>query len=386
MPLTLILSFVSLLQLASPNMANGRSILSKFEESFVYNGVYFAALVAKRSTPTTAKVWRASDGLLVLEVTAHGESVIKVELSPNRSAVLTSSYMRLGESTVVSGRVSRDNSIRLTDLKSGKEIYRIKNATYGTFSRDGQRVFGFIVRGNTPVTRYWNLAAWDARTGRRLYTSQALRNSPDESLSFEESASGQKLLLVDGNFISIMNSKSGKKILNIDAGHLGYARPFLAPDGSFVVLPTEEALKTYALPSGKEVKSTPLPLRSLAWKIAWYVGEDGFAAAEEGIVVSRSAGKVFELQTKLELIESVLASEVKDRFVVNWSARNRNGTARRMVTAFSKSSCKLLWEKEGRIVSLWRGFGVYLQDNILSLISLEDGSTVRSITLEDYPR
>jgi WD40 repeat protein len=143
----------------------------------------------------TVRLWSAETGKEVKQFTGHTGWVQAVAFSPDGSRFLTGSGggMR-GPSYVAQG----DNSVRLWDVASGKELQRISNADWGgiacaAFLPDGRHILFSEWR---PFRQDRFLFLWDTQTQKELARYQ----DPADWAPVVRVASDGKLVLIARSF------------------------------------------------------------------------------------------------------------------------------------------------------------------------------------------
>jgi WD40 repeat protein len=126
-----------------------------------------------------ASLWDLETGLKIQEFSGHSEGVRSVALSTDGRQALT------GSGTLAIVSPSRDNSVRLWDISSGRELRRFNRMTYPAWAAPISEVAftesGREVLGAGAGTR-GALAIWDTATGDLLFEQPASRADGADSL------------------------------------------------------------------------------------------------------------------------------------------------------------------------------------------------------------
>ena len=134
-------------------------------------------LLAVGTARGAASLWDVETGTRIQEFVGHTEDVHSVALSPDGRQVLTGG----GHTAMVVP--STDNSVRLWDVASGRELRRFDGSTYPAwagpvfevaFSENGREVLG--VGGGR------GLAVWEAETARLLFQHPSASARREDSL------------------------------------------------------------------------------------------------------------------------------------------------------------------------------------------------------------
>jgi len=164
-------------------------------------------------------VWDAQTGAQLEKLVGHKEQIVSVQFSPDGRYALSSSWSpgaERGSSGLPGGGrcvPSKDTSVRLWDLKSGNEVWRLEGQIAGVFSPDGKRLLalsgyptGFCadVKGAVAMT--------DVASGRQVFTVQQERiNLQTSRLAFSPDG---RTFLCDG---MLRETANGKQFAQIDS-------------------------------------------------------------------------------------------------------------------------------------------------------------------------
>ena len=321
--------------------------------NFDFDGKYLVGITSKGPSGMGATVWSARNGELVQRI-AHQESIVRVELAPDGNSVLTSSFHPPNELSIR----SKDDSIRVWTIPGGKESLRIRNATYGQFSRDGKRIYGFSRRPSSKSSATtFDVSAWDSKDGKLIFT--ATLPGAGETLSsrytLQENAGRSKLLYFGSGFMAVFDSVTGKPVIEPVRTIAGFSvLGLLTPSGDEAQVAEIRHVRYFSALTGGEVKKITFPLES-----AWWVGlqptGQGFAAVSvfgDLVYYDRKTDRMTQAKSTMKSIGSVFVREDGRLFYVDWGGGYADGAAvPQIVTALDAETCKQVWERPGRIIS-----------------------------------
>ena len=345
-----------------------------------YDGRRFVAITDKDGTSLNATVWDAKSGAMIRRIDGHREGVVSVQLAPNGHEVLTSSYRSPGEVNIP----SKDDSIRLWDLSTGKQRLFITDATYGRFSHDGKRILGLVRRsGKERNSLGFDIAAWDARTGKRLFTAKTPGDGagPYYNFTLQESSNAQRLLFCQSRQARVYNSRTGAPVNGVFAfrnGGEGFG--FISPDGNEIQFATDRYVVYLSVADGAEIKRVPIGLSNFS-KFGWRPDGRRFACVSftgDVMTYNRVKDRIARAGEKIRNPRSVCVSPDGSCLVVNWWG----GTGQPLrARCFDMETCKFLWEKPGSVIGYSkRGEALLFQGSRLSNVNAY-GQTVRKIHL-----
>lgn len=339
-------------------------------------------IVGVTGNTTVASVWNSSDGRFLFGLKGHKERIVRVQLFGSK--LLTSSYLPPNEIA----KSSQDDSIRVWDLKTGTETLRISNASFAQLSSDRKRVFGisFAEEGKGRVP---GLAVWDVNSGKKLFRiSLPYSVAHGPSYTMQESADGKSLVCAYRYQAWVVSLLDGSLIRKLELERGAFTNlHFLQSKPGLVRFSQHDTVITYDIQAGKEVERNSLPTGGIFWETDWYPCDSGFVAVEQkGMIVSRINNKLHLRQTNLRLPQSVLAIDAKIGFVVNWGGSHQDQSYVPQKTTVFSASCEPLWEKSGRILSLWDQRAVLLDEGNLLLVSMKNGAILKSIALEKFEK
>jgi len=259
-----------------------------------------------------ATLWDVETGRQIREFAGHTEGVRSVALSPDGSQVLT------GAGSTASVLQSTDNSVRLWDADSGKELRRFDGMSYPAwstpvwqvgFSEDGRQVAG---RGGDR-----GLAIWDVATGRLMF-----QEPTGDSRSPHGFLRGTRAMtFVPSRSVSVWDYRSGERLSAINVAHVWSSG--LSPDGSLVVTTSGQEIALWSSSTGLRVR-TYSGHKGLALDAAF--SPDGrrlFSASGDGSVrvwESSSDQLLHELPHE-GAVDRVLVSSDGTRVLTQWTGR-----------------------------------------------------------------
>ena len=361
---------------------SGEDLATRADERADYDGRHLAAITDRGGASTRATIWDARTGAVVRRVDGHREAVRSVALAPGGRTVLTSSYMPNNPV----GTLTKDDSIRLWEIATGRELLRLKDATQGRWSRDGRRILGFIRRpGRLPSAKRYDVAAWDARTGKRLFTARAPGEGavPYHGLTLQEAARAPRLLLFQDFRAAVYDSRTGRPVSGeLELSEQGDGFGFISPEGKTVHLATRSLVGVFSA-EGTELVKTRFLSRGFS-VVAWSPEGRRFARANPlgGDVESHDPGegRAVLAPERLESPDSVVFSPDGASLAVNWGGVGGFPTH---VRAYNARTAATLWDAEGRVVGYTRRGEAAVYDREGSRFSLRDGLTGR--TLREVP-
>ncbi|MDX2065851.1 MAG: hypothetical protein SFX74_08935 [Fimbriimonadaceae bacterium] len=359
-----------------------------------YNGRYLVGV----SNFGATTVWSALDGRRLYRFVIR-KYLVRAELSQPGELLITSYNVPYMADMYVPDE--RFEPMRVWDLRTGKEAMSIANASYGQFSNDGKLIFGLFYppgsyyRRNKRITLSPELCAWNAQTGKRLFRLPLKGNPPpaSEGYTMQQSGDGSALLLAYDQHLWVVNAKSGRLIrhVEIDLGGRDDLQ-FINAAATLVQQASVSAITTFALPTGRQIKQTRRPDARHNWQTAWFDDGNTFAAVhQQGYVFSNANGSPWREESDFGRPISLVADTKHNQLLINGLTEHpAHGPSRELVTAFDLDARKRSWQIPGTLCSIWNGRAVvqtYDRNRLetkISLVDLEDGTTLRTIALETY--
>jgi len=180
-------------------------------------------------------LWNARTARLLHKFVGHRERIRSVQFSPDGKYALTDSapnyaneVCRMPESR------SKDTSVRLWNLESGEEVWKIEGHLAGIFSPDGRRLLTLPLKdplngcGGGGIVA---IAMWDVATRRQLFLvttgSQRLAFAPDGRtfLSFNDAAD---------HTVTVYDASDGSVVGRLERSE---SASFSGPNGDVAITP-----------------------------------------------------------------------------------------------------------------------------------------------------
>jgi len=227
------------------------------ERSWDYDGRYILGPVGHNVC-----LWDAKTGHLVHTFVGHKEEIYSVCLSPDGLHVLTSSW-RIGNPNP-----SNDTSVRLWDMKTGKEMWRLAGQVGTIYSPDGKRLLTFSSKGWKDED--FDAALWDSASGRRLATAQ-LGHAEPGGVELAFTPSGREFLRYQYGWAVLYDCAGGRKIAERRIGP-AESFQFRGSSGNIVTL-SGYGIDSWDLRSGGPPRHTDIVPRKeippLGWVSSW---------------------------------------------------------------------------------------------------------------------
>lgn len=112
-------------------------------------------------------LWDAHTGRVLDKLVGHRDQIRSVQLSPDGRYAASSSWIRGVDYEVFP---QNDLGVRIWDLRTGKQLWKLDGQVDGSFSPDGKRILTHSVYSK-PSQDTWgvDLAMWDVASGHRLF-------------------------------------------------------------------------------------------------------------------------------------------------------------------------------------------------------------------------
>jgi len=222
-------------------------------------------LIASSGWGKSVKIWDATNGSELMDLTGHEDDVWCVTFSPDGQCLASA---------------SKDKTIKVWDVQSGRELRTLgghdKGVCYVTFSPDGKLIasaeYGPAIK------------IWDASTGVEIVNIQR-RASWVMGLGF--SPDGSRIVSKNKDGISIWDTTSGAEMMTIPSAHkLWVTCVAYSPDGkSIVSCGWDSSIKVWDASTGKQT----MALRSRSQRLN-YVSYDSsgkfIVAPDQGNTIS----------------------------------------------------------------------------------------------------
>jgi WD40 repeat protein len=191
--------------------------------------------LASGSRDNTIKLWDVTTGKAIRTLKGHSDSVWSVSFSADGK-------------TLASG--SADETIKLWDVTTGKEINTLQGHSYGvnsvSFSADGKT----LASGSADET----IKLWDVSTGKEIHTLQGHSN-PILSVSFSRDGK----TLASGSFdktIKLWDVSTGKEIHTLQGHSYEVFSVSFSPDGKTLASGSwDKTIKIWDVTTGKEINT-----------------------------------------------------------------------------------------------------------------------------------
>lgn len=278
----------------------------------------------------SACLWCIENGAELQRFDGHREVVRTVAVGPDRTQVLTG-----GGRVNDMGSESTDNSVRLWEIGTGREIRRLVGHTSFVhtvqFNRDGHRI---LTAGRDSTTRIW-----DTASGRQLFVLTGT-HSFSPSASFDSAGQSVLALFGSGQRVIVWNAATGAERFRIEEpSDTLFTTAEFSPDDQLIVTASYDGtVRTWDAHTGA-------PAQVFSGHEA-YVQRAAFSVDGDRIVSASHDGTV-------RLWEAKAAKEIK-RFTnpgpVDDVLLNRSGTrilARwRLPTGVYDAPSASLWDAE----------------------------------------
>jgi len=202
------------------------------------------------------KLWYLASGREIKDFIGHRGNVKAVAFSPNGRQIVSCSH-----DWNPSDRSNIDNTIRIWDVASGREIIIIESHSESVnsvaFSPDGIR----IVSGSSDKT----IKLWDASTGREIRTfsghSESVNSvafSPDGKFIVSGSGSFFRSFYdePENNTIKLWDAFTGHEIGTITGHQEGVNAVIFSPDGKQIISGSnDKTIKIFDASNGREIRT-----------------------------------------------------------------------------------------------------------------------------------
>ncbi|MEX2139794.1 MAG: WD40 repeat domain-containing protein [Pirellulales bacterium] len=241
----------------------------------------------------------------------HAEQVHAVTFSPDGKQVLTG-----GGRVVAMTGLSTDNSARLWDVTSGKELMRFEGhkAYIHTveFSPDGKRI---LTAGRDSTARLW-----DSDTGQQLFVFRGITYLPPAATM---NSDGRSILGLTEDSVTVWDAVSGKTVcrLEVPGNGVNFKSAQFSPNGKLIVTASaDNTVRTWNAKTGR-------PLRVFKGHTS-YVHRALFTPNGEQILTASSDGttKLWNANTAEEIrqfqhpgaVREIILSGDGKRFFAKW--------------------------------------------------------------------
>jgi WD40 repeat protein len=206
-------------------------------------------ILAPDSLSTHVHLWELETGKKEVDFKGSVAGAYAVAFSPDGRWILSGG----GRDESLPGQ-AEDDSVRLWDRTTGKEIRRFEGHTSKVmtvqFSPDGKRI---LTGGCDSAAR-----VWDVETGKQLHSfSNYFFGTPETSLSF--SPSGDHILMTTRPGAEILDARTGAVLCKIqveEPGWHGFNSAEYSPDGRLVVTASaDKTARLWDVQTGLEIRT-----------------------------------------------------------------------------------------------------------------------------------
>ena len=222
-------------------------------------------LIASGGWGKSIKIWDATSGSELMDLTGHEDSVWCVAFSPDGQHLASA---------------SADKTVKVWDVESGRELKTLRGHDKGichvTFSPDGKRI--------ASAERGTAIKIWDAETGSEVTNIQRKRMWV---MGMAFSPDGRHIASCNGDGISVWDTASGAEVMTIASAHkLWVTCVAYSPDGkSIVSCGWDSSIKVWDASTGKQ--TTVLRSRSQRLNYVSYDSSGDFIVApDQGNTIS----------------------------------------------------------------------------------------------------
>ena len=222
-------------------------------------------LIASSGWGKSVKIWNATGGSELMDLTGHEDDVWCVAFSPDGQRLASG---------------SADKTVKVWDVESGRELKTLRGHDEGichvTFSPDGKHIAS-AERGKA-------IKIWDAETGSEVTDIQ---RSPTKGNGMGFSPDGRHFASCNDDGISVWDTTSGVEVMTIPSAHkLWVTCVVYSPDGkSIVSCGWDSSIKVWDASTGKQT----MALRSRNQRLS-YVNYDSsgkfIVAPDQGNTIS----------------------------------------------------------------------------------------------------
>lgn len=280
-------------------------------------------------------LWDAVTGKELARFQGHTEPVRAVMFSPDGKHVLSGSG-RGGDL----GNSSTDNSARMWDVSTSKEIQRFEGhegyVHTVQFSPDGKQVL--------TASRDSTSRLWDPDTGRVFREFSDICFTPPAA-TFSPDGLGILVLRVGGQGVTLWYAASGKALLTLERGKGTYESAVFDPAGTVILTASSDgAVRTWDVHSGRGLRVFSGHTGSVHQAMFTAGGRTVVTASSDGTVRFWDAETANEVG-KIEYPGSVwqiLVNEDGKRVLAHWRAEKENRITRGITLSASETGHEIL--------------------------------------------
>ena len=208
--------------------------------------------LATASDDKTVKLWDVASGTELKSLTGHQTQIWSVSYSPDGKTLATASEDNTLETVLATGSTdgSTDNTVKLWDVASGREIMSLSGHQYSVNS------VSFSPDGKTLASAGWDstVKLWDVASGTQLKSLSGHQASVS-SVSF--SPDGKTLASATwDNMVKLWDVASGTEIKSLSGHQDRVWSVSFSPDGRTLASASwDNTVKLWDVASGTEIKS-----------------------------------------------------------------------------------------------------------------------------------
>jgi WD40 repeat protein len=189
-------------------------------------------------------LWDASNGRLLKTFVGHGEQIFALEFSPDGKYALSSSWLVPGE---IPG-ISKDTSVRLWYLASGKQVFSLEGQIVAGFSPDSNHILTYSEL--RPNTDRYDAAMWNTSDGRLLFQAPLEPYYSPRFSSLQFCPDGRSFLCFQSGTVVLRDASDGREIRRFRT--MADRFRFVAPDAILAIGSDEGAV--WDLKTGRIVR------------------------------------------------------------------------------------------------------------------------------------
>jgi WD40 repeat protein len=289
----------------------------------VIGGTYFfdgqRLLIARENI---AYLFNTATGEEICRYQGHTEDIRAVAMSPDGRWVLTA-----GGRKADMGSFSTDNSARLWDLSTGKEIRRFvghKDFLHTIkFSSDGMRII--------TVAHDSSAMIWDLETERASFSLSGVNPQPrpgSGTVTFSPDGSQILGLIAGGHRIKLWNAATGKELLSIERDTRFFQSAEFSPDGKIVLTASSSGIaRTWDASTGRQIQEFSGHISHVNHAIFTNDGHRVITASSDGTVRlwDSKSGKEIRKFTNSGSVAQILVNATGKRIISQWDGGDLSG-------------------------------------------------------------
>jgi WD40 repeat protein len=282
-------------------------------------------------------LWDAQTGNILQRFLGHKERIDSVQFSPDGRYILSGSWQDGGEVCFahLPELHSKDTSVRLWNLKDGREIWKLEGQVGGRFSPDGKRLLTFSLLGAADPDCAGgdvDVAMWDVASGRRIFLVRAhmtLRGT----LAF--SPNGRTFYASWGQNLVLYDARNGHEIGRIARSKTDavVAVSFYGSDGAIVTI-NPAGFNVWDSTLQPVLQPRPINIKSPGYGVIWsHSGNQAISMSQTRtlgvgcafvtwIVNSGKVVNTIPCSPQANVFEALLMSPDNQHLVASW----RGGT------------------------------------------------------------